>query len=303
MIDLDQIRRDNPLPEVAGKLVVLRSAGNEWVARCPLHADRSPSFTIFDNGRRFHCFGCNASGDVLDLVQRAYGVTLQEAARMLGAGDVPKARLPRLTPTDKTDNTAHARAIWDRAGPVNGTVAEAYLQWRGIAPPFPQDLRFLGLPYPDHGRLPCLVCAVRNVSGEVVGIQRIWLADDGQGKADVEKPKLSLGSIKGGAIRLGDLDDTGCVTVCEGPEDGLSLALMLGGPVWVAAGSSFLPAMQFPPGINSILIGADNDAAGREAAEKAARTYATRGLNVRILRPLQGFKDFNDELRSAGHGH
>lgn len=303
MIDLEQIRRDNPLPEVVGKLVALRSANNEWVACCPFHADRSPSFTIFDNGRRFHCFGCNASGDVLDFAQRVYGVTLQEAAQMLGAGNVPKVALPMPAPTDKTDNTAQARAIWERAGPVCGSVAEAYLRWRGIAPPFPQDLRFRGLPYPDHGRLPCLVCAVRDVSGEVVGIQRIWLADDGQGKANVEKPKLSLGSIKGGAIRLGNLDDTGCVTVCEGPEDGLSLALMLGGPVWVAAGSSFLPAMQFPPGINSILIGADNDTAGREAAEKAARTFATRGLKVRILRPLQGFKDFNDELRSAGHGH
>lgn len=143
---------------------------------------------------------------------------------------------------------------------------------------------------------------MRNVAGDLTGIQRIWLAHDGRGKADVAKPKRSLGQVKGGAIRLGDLDGTGCLTVCEGPEDGLSLLDMLGGPVWVAAGASFLPAMQFPPEVRSIVIGADNDPAGHTAAEGAARAYAERGLSVRIIRPLEWAKDFNDELRGADHG-
>ena len=79
----------------------------------------------------------------------------------------------------------------------------------------------------------------------------------------VAKPKRSLGTIKGGAIRLADLDGSGVVTVCEGPEDGLSLLEMLGGPVWVAAGASFLPLMQFPPEVHSVVIGADNGMAER----------------------------------------
>lgn len=94
MIDLHALRRDNPLTEVAACVVALRPAGKEWVACCPFHADRSPSFTIFDGGQRFHCFGCGASGDVLDFVQRAYAVSLPEAARLLGAGDVPTVALP-----------------------------------------------------------------------------------------------------------------------------------------------------------------------------------------------------------------
>ena len=71
MIDLESIRRSNPLQDIAGRLVPLRAAGEEWTACCPFHADRSPSFTIYDAGRRFHCFGCGATGDVLDFVQRA----------------------------------------------------------------------------------------------------------------------------------------------------------------------------------------------------------------------------------------
>lgn len=303
MADLDAIRRNNPLPDVAAQLVAIRRTGREWIGCCPFHADRSPSFTIFDGGQRFHCFGCGASGDVLDFVQRAYGVNLFEAARMLGAGEVPKLELPAArdfsVSVKRQDCCDAARAIWSRAVPAAGTLAEAYLRFRGIRPPFPPDVRFLDLPCDKLGQLPCLVLAVRDVDGEVTGIQRIWLAPDGMGKADVAKPKRSLGQVKGGAIRFGDLDSAGVLTVCEGPEDGLSLLDLFGGPVWVAAGAVFMPHMQFPPGVRSIVIGADNDPAGRDAAQSAAQAFAARGLSVRIIRPVEGAKDFNDELRGA----
>jgi len=299
MLDLDAIRRDNPLTDVAAKLVALKLAGKELIGCCPFHADRSPSFTIFDGGRRFHCFGCGVSGDVLDFVQRVYGVTLPEAARMLGTGDVPRVELSPVAPADSLDRTAEARAIWEKAVQAAGTLAETYLAARGILPPFPSDVGFAQLSLGSLAAMPCLVAAVRNVGGDVTGVQRVFLAADGRGKADLAKPKLSLGVVKRGAIRLGDLDGSGRLTVCEGPEDGLSLLAMLGGSVWVAAGASFLPAMQFPPGVHSIVIGADNDSAGREGADKAAHAFAARGLTVRIIRPLEGFKDFNDELRGA----
>jgi len=299
--DLDAIRRDNPLPDVAARLVPLKAAGGEWKACCPFHPDRSPSFTIFDGGQRFMCFGCGASGDVLDFVQRANGVSLPEAARMLGAGEVPKIALPSVPPADADRAASRARAvsIWEGTVPAAGSLAEAYLGFRGIHPPFPPDIRFARLRCGSRGQLPCLVAAVRDVAGAVTGIQRIFLRNDGLGKAAMPKPKLSLGAVKGGAIRLGDLDGSDSVTVCEGPEDGLSLLAMGARPVWAAAGATFLPHMQFPPEVRSIVIGADNDPAGAQAADNAAHAFAERGLTVRIIRPLPGFKDFNDELKGA----
>lgn len=306
-LDLDAIRRDNPLPVIAARVVPLKAVGKEWMGCCPFHADRSPSFTIFDGGNRFYCFGCGATGDVLDFVQRAYRVTLPEAARILGAGDVPTVDLPDAQKLSSAlrgqDYGKAARAIWHRAKPAAGTLGEAYLRFRGLLPSYPPDIRFLALRCDNLGPLPCLVLAVRDAGGAVTGIQRIWLAHDGMGKADVAKPKRSLGQVKGGAIRLGELDGTGTLTVCEGPEDGLSLLEMLGGPVWVAAGSTFLPAMQFPPEVRSILIGADSDPAGREAADKAAHAFTDRGLSVRIIHPIAGAKDFNDELTGAINGN
>jgi hypothetical protein len=140
------------------------------------------------------------------------------------------------------------------------------------------------------------VLALSDVAGEVTGVQRIWLAENGKGKAPVAKPKRSWGRVKGSAMRLGNLDGSGVVTVCEGPEDGLSLCSMLGGAVWACGGLSFMPAMEFPPEVHSIIIGADNDPQGREGALAAARSFAERGLSVRIIYPLEGFKDFNAEL-------
>lgn len=304
-LDLEGIRAANPLPAIAGRLAKLKAAGAEFKACCPFHDDRSPSFTIYDGGQRFQCFGCGAAGDVLDFVQRAYGVSLPEAARMLGAGDVPKIDLarPQVAELEKGNRSQEALAIWQRAQPAAGTLAEAYLRFRGINPPYPPALRFLRLPCGNLGQFPCLICSVQDVNGQVTGIQRIFLAPDGQGKADMPKPKLSLGSVKGGAIRLGDLDGSGRLIVCEGPEDGMSLLAMLGGPVWVSAGTTFLPAMHFPPEVQAIVIGPDNDGAGRDAADKAARAFTARGLPVRIVRPLPAFKDFNDELRGAENGH
>ncbi len=65
-LDIAAIVAGHPLPSIVGASLKLQRAGKEWKACCPFHADRSPSFTIFDGGVRFHCFGCGASGDVLD---------------------------------------------------------------------------------------------------------------------------------------------------------------------------------------------------------------------------------------------
>jgi DNA primase len=298
-LNLDAIRAAHPLPEVVGAVVKLHRAGNEWKACCPFHNERTPSFTVFDGGRRFQCFGCGASGDVLDFVQRLHGVGLVEAARLLGSMDLPAVALPPAPHVERQDRSGEARDIFARAVPAAGSLAEAYLRYRGVSPPFPPDIRFSYLPCGSLGMTPAMVCGVRDIAGEITGIQRVFLRADGQGKADIPKPKLSLGAVKGGAIRLGELDGSGMVTVCEGPEDGLSLMEMLGGSVWVAAGSTFLPHMRFPPEVRRVVIGADNDPTGRGAADKAAHAFTLRGLSVRIIKPLDGYKDFNEELKGS----
>ncbi len=49
--------------------------------RCPFHADRVPSLKLY--GDHFHCFGCGAHGDVVDLTAGLLGCSKAEAARRL----------------------------------------------------------------------------------------------------------------------------------------------------------------------------------------------------------------------------
>ena len=48
---------------------------------CPFHEDRHPSMKL--NERYFYCFGCGATGDVIDLLARLFGLNSYEAAQKL----------------------------------------------------------------------------------------------------------------------------------------------------------------------------------------------------------------------------
>lgn len=49
---------------------------------CPFHNDKNPSMKV---DRRFHCFGCQADGDVIDFTAKLFGLTVKEAALKLAA--------------------------------------------------------------------------------------------------------------------------------------------------------------------------------------------------------------------------
>jgi DNA primase len=277
--------------------VKLQRAGRELKGCCPFHPDRTPSFTIYADDRRFQCFGCGAEGDVLDFVQRAYNVKLLGAIEMLDGGSLRELEQQRVVATPKADWSKAANSIWTAALPIQGTPAEAYLLRRGITMDLPQTLRFARLRYPqEQDRRPALVAAVCSPSGDLTGIQRTFLTEDGR-KAVVPEVKLSLGRVAGGSIQLGP--PSASLVVTEGLEDGLTLAQALGRSVWVSAGTSMLPRMELADVTQAIVIGADSDAAGEAAANKAAHAFAGLGRRVRIMLPAPGFKDFNAELMGA----
>ena len=54
-------------------------------ALCPLHNEKTPSFTIYPNNNSWHCFGCGVGGSVIDFVVACYGIDALEAAKKLDA--------------------------------------------------------------------------------------------------------------------------------------------------------------------------------------------------------------------------
>lgn len=69
---IEAIKEAVPIEQVAAKYTELKQVGSfEYLGSCPLpdHEDRTPSFWVYTSAedRHFHCYGCQAHGDVLDL--------------------------------------------------------------------------------------------------------------------------------------------------------------------------------------------------------------------------------------------
>jgi hypothetical protein len=71
---IEDIKDVIPIEQVAVEYGEFKLLGNgRLLGRCvaPDHEDRTPSLTIFTNDKRFKCFGCGLSGDVIDLEEVA----------------------------------------------------------------------------------------------------------------------------------------------------------------------------------------------------------------------------------------
>ena len=62
----------------------LERRGNRFIGLCPFHSEKTPSFHVWDNGRkwRWHCHGCGATGDEADWLMRVHGLTPRQALGM-----------------------------------------------------------------------------------------------------------------------------------------------------------------------------------------------------------------------------
>ena len=79
MIDFGEIKRTITPIEAARRYGTVKHG----FMRCPFHADRVPSLKLY--GDHFHCFGCGAHGDVIDLASGLLSCSKGEAARRLVA--------------------------------------------------------------------------------------------------------------------------------------------------------------------------------------------------------------------------
>lgn len=61
----------------------LKKSGRALVGLCPFHNEKSPSFSVFPQSNRFHCFGCQETGDVISYVRQINNLSFPEAINYL----------------------------------------------------------------------------------------------------------------------------------------------------------------------------------------------------------------------------
>ena len=277
------------------------SLGGKWLARygtaaCPIcQPERrrdQDALTLSDasNGRLLaHCKkgGCSFRdlAVALDLTSGTYAKP----------DPMETARREAMQRGEAAKRAAQAETIWREAGPICGTLSEAYLRGRGITCALPDSLRFHPACWHVSGRrLPALVARVEGC--RLPALHRTYLAPDGTGKAKVDPPKAMLGAVAGGAVRISQ--GQGPLVVAEGIETALSLACGLlerPGAIWAALSTSGLRGLYLPAQPGVLIVASDGDAPGHAAAFALAERAAALGWKVSTLPAPEGH-DWNDVL-------
>lgn len=347
-IDIERLKSLVSIVDIVREVVDLKPAGNQLQGLCPFHKERTPSFGVRPDKRYFKCFGCGAHGDVISFVERYQKVTFLEAAEYLAnrVGLMPatasarplKPMAPPPEPDsldeeeEQQDRLAAALGIWNASIPSSGTLAELYLQCRGINVTrlggMPPSIRFHPSLYHSNSgkRFPAMVAAMQGADRGIYGVHRTYIALRAAEhypkqqkllaavmgvpdadidrlvtqvvvKAPVSPAKKMKGISKGSCVRLCHAGPVMCIA--EGIETAYSILRATGYPTWAALSLGNMGGIALPAHVQEVILCADSDAKDPAKAEaqlqRAADAYQLQRKIVRIARPHRG-SDFNDML-------
>ena len=125
---------------VVERYVPLKRAGANYVACCPFHSEKTPSFTVSQTKQFYHCFGCGAHGTAVGFVMEYTGAGFIDAVKDLAQSvglQVPEIKAER--PRGKTEEGDDLYAVLLKAAQYyrqqlkNAPRAIAYLKNRGLS--------------------------------------------------------------------------------------------------------------------------------------------------------------------------
>lgn len=152
---LDELRARTPIAPVIGRRTKLVRSGKYWKACCPFHGEKTPSFYIYDD--HYHCFGCQAHGDVITFVMQSEGRSFPEAVEELATAagmEMPRPDRARQQQDERArtlgDVLEAVQQSWQRRlYQAEGREGLAYLHDRGLSD---KTIAAFGLGWSGEGR-------------------------------------------------------------------------------------------------------------------------------------------------------
>lgn len=80
---IERVKAKNDIVDVVGKYITLNRRGLNFWACCPFHNEKTPSFSVKQDGQFFKCFGCGESGNVIGFVMKMENVDYLTAVEIL----------------------------------------------------------------------------------------------------------------------------------------------------------------------------------------------------------------------------
>lgn len=139
----DDVKNQSDILRVVSDYVTLKKRGAAYLACCPFHSEKTPSFNVHPGKGLFKCFGCGAGGSVFDFVMRIEGCSFPEAVRTVAEkSGIP---VPVQDETEDYKRSAHEREVVLRLNEeaalyferqlaaAEGAEARDYVNSRGIS--------------------------------------------------------------------------------------------------------------------------------------------------------------------------
>lgn len=264
---------------------------------CPMCGGKDRfRFSDKDGDGWYYCNQCGPGSGIV-LLRRLRGWSHAEACgqvdNILGAGYGPPPTKNQPSRCDELKLAAIQRLL---SGANSPEIVGSYLRSRGIAVSSPTLLGHPACAYfdEDHriaGRFPAVVAPILAPDGKLVCAHRIYLADLEPRKKNMG----ALGSLKGAAVRLHDVNDE--MGVGEGIETCLAAHQLFGIPMWAALTAYGVETFVPPSGLQRLHIFGDSDSnyTGQRATFALAHKLG-RMLDVLVNIPPDPDTDWNDVL-------
>jgi DNA primase len=309
---------------IASEHTRLRKAGRRYQGLCPLHKEKTPSFSVDPVAGLFYCFGCGAGGDAIKLHMLATGDDFPAAIEALaGRYGIPlpsrETRAGGRTERD-LEGALQAASEFFRDQLRKSAFAREYLEkrkippelierfglgyapdgWRNLIPALQArvplaDLEAAGLAArSDKGGEPYdrfrnrLIFPIHNPSGRLVGFGGRTLGDDQAKYVNTnETDRFHKGLLLYGLHHAKkEIRESGRAVLCEGYFDVIgSVACGLEASI-AGMGTALTPeqAKQLSRYAEEVVVAYDGDNAGENAFRRALPLLLAEGLGVRRAR-------------------
>ena len=140
------VKQQADIVKIVETYIRLRKAGAaNYSGLCPFHKEKSPSFSVHAVRQFYHCFGCQASGDVFSFVGKIENVPFPEAVRIVAQKcGIPLPKREFSSPEQAAESRQRTKLLElheaatafyeDQLRGPEGAVAREYLAGRGLTP-------------------------------------------------------------------------------------------------------------------------------------------------------------------------
>jgi len=321
----DDIKDRLDITNIAARYTTLERAGSNGRVRglCPLHPEKTPSFFVFTDSQRWHCFGCNMGGDVFDLVQAAEGLdasaALTELAREAGVELKPltaEAQAAQAAARERAAVLSVAVAHWQSAILRPNSPGMAYALSRGWSD---ETVEYAGLGYHHDTQTlrvaferanvdlnsPAAQAALKTPAGSLIypHYQRgrvTYYAARGIETKRHWNPPADLVGERHPYYNHHYRNDARGVVLVEGQGDAVSLGQLDQAAV-AMAGTAITDELvkTLRERHTAVYIGVENNDAGRQGARKAAAKFGALARLVTWGDARPGY-DANDWILDGG---